>query len=93
MIQLNKRAQELKSQDVEIIAVHASKIEQEILNDWIKQNNIDFPVGAIEGNEEETKLDWGVKSLPWLILTDEKHIVTDEGFSINELDEKVQDME
>jgi hypothetical protein len=41
-------------------------------------------------NEEETKLNWGVKSLPWLILTDKNHVVTAEGFSINELDERVK---
>lgn len=29
---------------------------------------------------------WGAKSLPWLILTDENHIVRAEGFRIDELD-------
>jgi len=32
---------------------------------------------------------WGVKSLPWLILTDQKHIVEANGFSLAELDEKI----
>jgi len=93
IMQLNKRAQELKLQGIEIIAVQASKIEQDILDEWIEKNNISIPVGMIQDNGEETKLNWGVKSLPWLILTDKNHIVTAEGFSINDLDEKVQDME
>ena len=88
MIQLSQKADELKSQGVEIIAVHASKIEQEKLNEWIKENNIDFTVGMIEGDEEKIRFNWGVKSLPWLILTDKNHVVTAEGFSINELSEK-----
>ena len=29
-----------------------------------------------------------VKSLPWLILTDNQHIVQAEGFNLDELDEK-----
>ncbi len=89
MIQLSKKAKELKSTDVEIVAIHASKIEQEILDEWIKENNIIFPVGIIETSEEQTRFNWGVKSLPWLILTDKEHVVTAEGFSINELDEAI----
>jgi hypothetical protein len=44
----------------------------------------------IQGDEEKTNIAWGgVRSLPWLILTDRKHIVRAAGFSINELDEKI----
>jgi len=43
----------------------------------------------IQDNAEKTKFDWGVKSLPWLLLTDGKHIVQAEGFSINELYERI----
>jgi len=40
-------------------------------------------------DEKETIFAWGVKSLPWLILTDRKHIVRAEGFGLSELDEKL----
>ncbi|MFH1235642.1 MAG: hypothetical protein V1685_01745 [Parcubacteria group bacterium] len=33
---------------------------------------------------------WGVKSLPWLILTDTRHIVSSEGFGSGELDMKIK---
>ena len=52
--------------------------------------NIPFPVGMVQGDAEKTCFDWGVKSLPWLILTDKKHIVQAEGFNVNELDEKIK---
>ena len=42
------------------------------------------------GSAEQIRFNWGVKSLPWLILTDKNHIVTAEGFNIAELNEKVQ---
>jgi hypothetical protein len=32
-----------------------------------------------------------VKSLPWLILTDKAHIITAEGFGLDELDEKIKE--
>ena len=87
--ELNKKTQELKEKDIEIIAIHTSEIEREYLDSWIKENNIDFPIGIIKENKEQTKFNWGVQALPWLILTDKKHIVQAEGFSINEMDEKL----
>ncbi len=43
-----------------------------------------------EGDENKIAIAWGVKSLPWLILTDKDHIVSSNGFSLNELDEKLK---
>ena len=84
---MSKRAKELKEQGIEIVAVHASKIEKDTLDEWLKENRIEFPVGIIKSEEEQTRINWGVESLPWLILTDENNIVTAEGFSISEFDE------
>ena len=86
---LSKRAEDLKRKGVDVVAVHASKIEKNKLDTWGKKNNIPFPVGMVQGDEEKTRFTWGVRSMPWLILTDKKHIVTAEGFNIAELDEKL----
>jgi len=88
--QLSKRAPELKAKDVVVVAVQASKVEENSLNEWVKKYSIPFPVGMVQGNEEKTRFDWGVKSLPWLILTDQEHIVRSNGFSLAELNEKIQ---
>ncbi|HUU17841.1 MAG TPA: redoxin domain-containing protein [Sedimentisphaerales bacterium] len=87
--QLSKRAQELEAKNVVVISVQSSKIDKNTLNKWIEEQNISFPVGIIEGNEEEIRLTWGVKSLPWLILTDSRHTVRAEGFALAELDEQL----
>jgi len=89
MLQLSTRAKELMAKDIVVVAVQASKVDEDTLNEWIKKNNIPFLVGMIQGDEEKIRFTWGVNSLPWLILTDNKHIVQAEGFSINELDEKI----
>ena len=65
-------------------------LEAEQVEQWNKNNNISFPVGMIKDNDEETKLNWGVKSLPWLILTDKEHVVQEEGFSVSEIEEKIK---
>ncbi len=46
----------------------------------------------IEGDEEKTRFTWGVKSLPWLILTNAEHIVHAEGFGLPELEAKVNEI-
>jgi len=71
------------------IAVQASNMDQELLNQWVKKYNIPFPIGMIQGDEKKARLNWGVQSLPWLILTDQKHIVEANGFSLAELDERI----
>jgi peroxiredoxin len=88
MRQLSKRAKEPATKDIAVIAIQASKVDEEKLNDWIKKNNIPFPIGMVQGDEEKIRFTWGVRSLPWLILTDKKHIVRAEGFSIFELGNK-----
>jgi hypothetical protein len=81
---------ELKAKDKIIVAVHASKVERTELDKWIKENNISFPTGIITADEEQMIFNWGVKSLPWLILTDKEHIVRAEGFALSELDGKIK---
>jgi hypothetical protein len=56
----------------------------------VKKNNVQFPIGMVQGYEDKTRFTWCVRSLPWLILTDEQLIVRAEGFGINELDEKIK---
>jgi hypothetical protein len=90
--QLAKQAEELKNKGITIIAVQASKIEQKALNQWIKKYNIPFPVGMVQGDAEKTRFTWGVKSLPWFILTDHEHVVRAEGFSLGELNAKLGQM-
>ena len=89
LIQIAGQAEQLKNKGVTIIAVQASKMEQEALNQWVKKYNISFPIGIISGNVEKARFNWGVESLPWLILTDRAHVVCAEGFSLGELDNKI----
>lgn len=86
---LNKRAQTLLNRNVYMVFVHTGPIDERKLIAWLKNNKIEPPVGMSRANLPELRQSWGVQSLPWLILTDRKHIVQAEGFGINELDEKI----
>ncbi|MBN2590414.1 MAG: carboxypeptidase regulatory-like domain-containing protein [Sedimentisphaerales bacterium] len=93
ILQLSEKAAELKDKNIEVIAIHASAIEREYLDNWLKENNISFSVGMIETNEEQTKFNWGVRALPWLILTNKEHAVVSEGFGVNEIENEIKEQE
>ncbi len=71
------------------LTVHASKIDENALNKWVENYNIPYSVGMVQGDVEKTHFTWGVKSLPWLILANRKHIVRAEDFRLSELNEKI----
>ena len=90
VLELNKRAADLKQKGMETIAIQIANIDKKTIDNWLKEYEINLPTGSAGENESKIRYDWGVKALPWLILTNENHIVTAEGFSINELDEKLK---
>jgi len=92
IMELAKQAEHLKQKGVSILAVQAAQAEESALKECVKKSNIPFPVGAITADTEKTRFTWGVRSLPWLILTDRKHVVRTEGFSLNELDDKIKEL-
>ena len=51
-----------------------------------------FPATTLGEKAEETKFAWGVKALPWLIITDKKHVVRAEGFGIDQVDAKIAEI-
>jgi len=90
--QLAKQAEQLKSKGVTIVAVQASKMDQDALSQWKNKYNIPFPAGMVRGDTEKARFAWGIRSLPWLILTDSKHIIRSTGFQVNQLNEKIEEM-
>ena len=89
--QLTGRAGELQKRGIIIVAIQASNADEDALHQWMRKNNISFPVGMVHREAEKTRFTWGICSLPWLILTDREHIVVAEGFGLEELDAKIKD--
>lgn len=88
--QLTKQAKQLAEKGVTVVTVHASKIDEDKLDQWVKENGVPFMVGMIESGEDKTRFSWGVQSLPWLILTDTEHVVRAEGLGVIDLDDKLK---
>ena len=73
-----------------LIAVQAADTNRAALEQWLKEQNITVPVGSIQGDAKRVSSAWGVQSLPWSILTDKDHRVIAEGFTLDELSEKMK---
>jgi hypothetical protein len=88
--QLGRRAPQLNERGVVVVAAQAAAADRTQLDHWIKENNIVLPIGMMRDDPGRTLVAWGVQSLPWLILTDSRHVVRAEGFSLDELEAKTQ---
>jgi uncharacterized GH25 family protein len=91
--QLIKQTEQLKDKGVVIVAVQASQIDKNTLDEWSKESKVTFSVGIIQDDVEKARFAWGVRSLPWLILTDKQHVVVAQGFGLDELDEKTKEVQ
>ncbi len=87
--ELVKKVDELKTKGVFVALVQAEPMEQKDLDQWITKYQIPFPCGLMKDQPDKTKFAWGIKALPWLLLTDKQHMVQAEGFAIDKLAEEV----
>lgn len=90
VLELKERAESLAQKDVTVALLQCSAGSMDRVNAWVRKNSIRFPVGRIEQIIKKVLRAWRVQKLPWLILSDRSHVVTAEGFAINELDDKIK---
>ncbi len=88
--ELAKSAADLKAKSFFVAGIQCSPVGAEVLSSFARTNHVPFPLGMIPAEEAKTKFNWGLRSQPWLILTDPAHIVRAEGFPAAELSQKMQ---
>ncbi|TKJ37057.1 MAG: hypothetical protein CEE38_09140 [Planctomycetes bacterium B3_Pla] len=88
--QLAENSEDLAEKGVIVVSVQSSGVDEKWLKEWVKEYKIPFPSGTTTAEAGGDYFTWGVKSLPWLILTDRQHVVQAEGFSLAELGEKLK---
>ena len=89
IIELAKQADDLAEEDVIVTGIQVADVDDKVIDEWAKENKIPFAIGKSTNEIGKTTFDWGVKSMPWLILTDRRHIVIKEGFSLSELNDQI----
>lgn len=80
---LEKQRQKWRAKNVVVLTVHAGTKRGKQVADWLKKNGPSLTVGTIQGDPYDTLLTWGARGLPWLVLTDERHVITKAGFNLN----------
>ena len=79
--ELQKHRQALLDKNIVVLAVHSGAKPEKEVRQWLAKQNVSLTVGTIEGDPYDTLLAWGVRGTPWLVLTDENHMITKAGFS------------
>lgn len=90
LMELNRRAQELKDEGIVVFAIETTSVPAEVLAQWVQDNDISFRTGTIDGDDELVRFNWGVRALPWLILTDANHRVVAEGLSVAQAEQQIE---
>jgi hypothetical protein len=83
--ELEKQKKALQEKSLAVLIVHSGTKQKKEVEKWLKKNHVSLETGIIKGEPYDTLLAWGARALPWLILTNKQHVITNEGFSINEL--------
>jgi hypothetical protein len=91
--QLAERAPQLGKRGVVLVAIQSAKADSRASDPWPKELRDYCRTGTTQGDSSQIQFAWGVRSLPWLILTDNRHVVRAEGFAVNELGDKLQGLE
>jgi hypothetical protein len=82
---LAKMSETLTAGGVTVAVVQIPGVSPIRYDDWLADNRVPFHVYPGQRSFEGKKLEWGVNSLPWLILANRKHIVVADGLSVSGL--------
>lgn len=83
--ELQKQKPALQDKNIVVIAVHSGAKPEKDVRQWLAKQNFSLTVGMIEGDPYDILLAWGARGTPWLVLTDDKHIIIKAGFNLDVL--------
>jgi hypothetical protein len=85
--QLSNRAKSLGAQNITVLVIQAEPSDEPSAS-----AHESFTVGKIHNHHKQVRFTWGVRSLPWLILTDRNHIVRAEGIPPGEIQKRIEQL-
>lgn len=87
--QLAERHAALRQQGVTVLGLQTVVLAAQSFRQWKDANPLPFPIAQVAENSAGTRWALQVPSLPWLILTDAQGRIADEGFPLEELDNRL----
>jgi hypothetical protein len=91
--ELGAKADMLEEKGITVLLINATPTEKEKLNTWLGDNGIAWPCGIIAKDVDGATDKLGIQGLPWLILTDANRKVISEGFKVEEVEAKLNDIQ
>jgi len=85
LYELAQKREYLAFKGLTLVVVQVSRTDQTPYAAFLKAVRFDIPIPMVDQDFEIKKIEWGVKDLPWLILTDKAHVVVGEGRSVAEV--------
>ena len=87
--QLAGQSRRLAESGVKVVTIQTATTDPAALQRWIQENAVSFPVLAPPQDLDAIRSTYNVRSLPWLILADRRHVVRAVGVSLDELDARL----
>jgi len=87
---LGEQYDALRQKGLTVVGLQATPITPESYKEWRDTNPVPYPVGRVAVKSDDLRWASDVESLPWLILSDKAHKVVAEGFTLEDLDAKLQ---
>lgn len=87
---LAEQAPALKQKGLAVVVLQAGEMTGDALAAWKTETALPFPLASCPTAPEKTRAAWGAAALPWLVLADKAHRVTDEGFAPEDLEAKLK---
>lgn len=104
--QLQRFSRQLRYQNVAVVCIQVAPVDEDELRQWKERNEISFPIDVLPGHGVQARnpllqqssgvlstlrQPWGVRSLPWVILTDEHQQIVATGVNIGRVLTLVQE--
>jgi len=95
--QLQRFSRQLGDQNVAVVCIQVAPVDEDGLRQWKRQNKISLPIDVLPGHGVQAGIpllqqssgimsmlrqQWGVRSLPWAVLTDERQQIVATGVNI-----------
>jgi len=80
---LEEQREMWRDKNVAVLVIHSGTKQGKQVGDWLNKYGPSLTAGTIREDPYDTLMAWGARSLPWLVMTDEKHVITKAGFNLS----------
>ena len=89
---LSDQYESLRQKGVTVLAIQAAVVADDAYDQWKQENSVPFKIGRITEKTPATRWATETESLPWLMLVNSQGRVIAEGFSLEDMPGKIENL-